>query len=424
MPTLKTIKILAAGAAFNLTFISASIAGEEKGVVVPETETSAFSTFIKDTQPYLNGRLRYEWADVQGYEDSYVVSLRNHFGVETGELAGFSFLAEGEYNWVLSPSDKYNAFPGTGSSRSLIADPDNIQLNRLQANYTGFDSSLTVGRQAIIIDDQRFVGTVSWRQNDQTFDAIVLQNQSIEDLKLTYGYIDQVNRIFGELAPSDSLTRFESDSHIIHVEYAGWEVGKIRGFGYLLDLGDDSGLASKWSTNTYGLEIQGAKDISDSGVSCTYLLTAAYQENAGSNPVDYQTGYYRTEIGLKKEKLNGGVGFELLNSDDGRASFQTPLATLHKFNGFADAFLTTPTNGLHDYYAWVGGVCPLKINHKLALHYFTTDEGGDALGWELDYVAKRKITKNFSVLLKLAFLDGLGGQGDISRASLQGDYSF
>jgi len=420
----KTLKILAAGAAFSLAYGGVSFAGEEKGVVVPETEASVFSTFIKDSKPFLNGRLRYEWADIQGYEDSYLVSLRNRFGVETGELAGFSLIAEGEYNWVLSPSDKYNAFPGTGSSRSLIADPDNIELNRLQLGYSGFDSNFIAGRQEIVIDDHRFVGNVGWRQNGQTYDALLLHNQSFENLKLTYGYIDQVNRIFGAQAPSAALTRFESDSHIIHVEYTGWEVGKIRGFGYLLDLGDDSAPASKSSTNTYGLEIQGAKDISGPGLSCTYLLTAACQEDAGSNPVDYQTGYYRTEIGLRKEQLNGGFGFELLNSDDGRASFQTPLATLHKFNGFADAFLTTPDNGLHDYYVWAGAVCPLEINHKLILHYFTTDEGGDALGWEMDYVAERKITKNFSALLKLAFLDGQGGQGDVSRVSLEAGYSF
>ncbi len=420
----KTLNPLLAAIAFGLAFTGSLVAGEEKGVVVPETEASAFSTFIKDTRPFLNGRLRYEWADIQGYEDSHLVSLRNRFGIETGELMGFSFLAEGEHNWVLSPSDKYNAFPGTGSKRSLIADPDNIELNRLQLSYSGYDSNFVAGRQEILIDDHRFVGNVGWRQNEQTYDALFLQNQSVKDLKLTYGYIDRVNRIFGEQAPSPALTRFESDSHIIHIEYAGWELGKIRGFGYLLDLGDDSGLASKSSTNTFGLEFQGTRDISGSGLSCTYLFTAAYQENAASNPIDYHTGYYRAEVGLKNGQLNGGFGLELLNSDDGRASFQTPLATLHKFNGFADAFLSTPVDGLHDYYAWVGTVCPLKINHKLILHYFTTDEGGDALGWEIDYVAKRKITKNFSALLKLAFLDGQGGQGDISRISLEADYSF
>ena len=31
--------------------------------------------------------------------------------------------------------------------------------------------------------------------------------------------------------------------------------------------------------------------------------------------------------------------------------FTTPLATLHKFQGWADKFLTTPANGLEDLYA-------------------------------------------------------------------------
>jgi hypothetical protein len=34
---------------------------------------------------------------------------------------------------------------------------------------------------------------------------------------------------------------------------------------------------------------------------------------------------------------------------NGRA-VQTPMATLHKFNGWADLFLTTPANGLTDMY--------------------------------------------------------------------------
>ena len=49
-------------------------------------------------------------------------------------------------------------------------------------------------------------------------------------------------------------------------------------------------------------------------------------------------------------------GYEVLGADTGVAltSFQTPLATLHKFNGWADKFLVTPPNGLRDLYALVG----------------------------------------------------------------------
>ncbi|MFK5922354.1 MAG: hypothetical protein QM496_09260 [Verrucomicrobiota bacterium] len=421
----KNVVSIAAGVS-SLMFSLSAFAGDKDVIVVTEAEepASAFSTFIKDTRPFVDGRLRFEWADIGGFDDGSVLSLRNRFGIETGKLAGFSFLVEGEHTWIMTDPDNYNAYPGVPSKRSIIADPENLVLNRLQLAFDGFDSHVVAGRQRITIDDHRFIGNVGWRQNEQTFDAALFQNQSIEDLKLTYGYIDRVNRIFGEYAPSEGLTRFESNSHLFHVEYAGLGIGKIRAFSYLLDLGDDSGLAKKWSTNTYGIELQGSQDISDSGLSYKYLLTAAWQEDAGANPVNYGTGYYRAEFGLKKKSVNGGIGAEFLTSDGGKAAFQTPLATGHKFNGFADAFLITPDTGLRDYYAWVGATCPLKIKHKLILHYFTSDQGSDRLGFETDYVAVKKINDHFSVLLKLAFLNGSGSQADISRASLQMDYSF
>ncbi|MCF6312265.1 MAG: hypothetical protein L3J39_07415 [Verrucomicrobiales bacterium] len=419
------IKILTAAAVLALSGAAPSFAGE-KGVVVPEAkkETSVFSTFIKDSRPFVNGRLRYGWAGIDGSDDSYLLSLRNRFGIETGKLAGFSFLVEGEHTWLLTDTDKVNTFPGTGSKQSIIADPENLQLNRLQMAYDGFDSHLVAGRQKITIDDHRFIGDIGWRQNDQTFDAALFQNQSIENLKLTYAYINRVNRIFGEMAPNDGLTRFDSDSHLFHLEYDAQNIGKIRAFSYLLDFGNESALANKWSTNTYGLELQGAKELGASKINFTYLATAAFQESAGANTSNSNTAYYRAELGLKKDKLNGGIGAEFLTSDSGQAAFQTPLSTAHKFNGFADAFLITPDTGLRDYYIWLGATCPLEIKHKLILHYFTSDYGSDALGFEADYVAVRKINDHFTALLKLAFLNGRGSQPDISRVTLQMDYSF
>ena len=41
------------------------------------------------------------------------------------------------------------------------------------------------------------------------------------------------------------------------------------------------------------------------------------------------------------------MGIEIL-ANDKETSFATPLATLHKFNGFADQFLATPSQGLED----------------------------------------------------------------------------
>src|SRR3546814_7541468 len=52
---------------------------------------------------------------------------------------------------------------------------------------------LTVGRQRISLDDQRFVGSVGWRDNEQTFDVVRIENSSIRNLKidLTYAWSDR-----------------------------------------------------------------------------------------------------------------------------------------------------------------------------------------------------------------------------------------
>ena len=73
---------------------------EKLRLSAPAKTASAFSTFIRDTRPFLDGRLRYEWADIEGFDGSYVLSLRNRLGLETGTLAGVSFLVEGEYTKI------------------------------------------------------------------------------------------------------------------------------------------------------------------------------------------------------------------------------------------------------------------------------------------------------------------------------------
>ena len=79
---------------------------------------------------------------------------------------------------------------------------------------------------------------------------------------------------------------------------------------------------------------------------------------------------------------------------DGTNSFQTPLATGHKFNGWADKFLTTPANGLEDAYAKVAykfsNVNKYIDGTKVAAiyHDFDGNETGD-YGSEIDFVVKK-----------------------------------
>ena len=50
-------------------------------------------------------------------------------------------------------------------------------------------------------------------------------------------------------------------------------------------------------------------------------------------------------LNVKSEGADKGAPF---------TSFQTLLATLHKFQGWADKFLTTPPNGIRDLYGSAG----------------------------------------------------------------------
>ncbi|MBT8037155.1 MAG: alginate export family protein [Verrucomicrobiae bacterium] len=403
--------------ALALAMITASTLS---GVAGPATTPScsapdASRSILDSIHLFGTARLRYEFADIDGYDDANVGSLRARFGIKTDSISGFKFLAEGETTVILTDKDKYTPFPGfTNNGRAVIADPDNLELNRLQLSYEidAIDTTITVGRQYINFADQRFIGAVGWRQNDQTFDAVVVENNTIDHLKFTYAYVDQVNRIFGDQTPAQGLDYWSGESHLIHTEYTGIDDHTVRAFAYLLEFDNSSAN----STDTYGLELQGEKG------SLNYLLTAAVQNDAGNNMADYQEYYYRGQIGVKQDVCHYGAGFEVMTSD-GSNSFRMPLGTNHKFNGFADAYLTTPAAGLVDYFAWVGTKA-LGFNHTLTVHNFSTESGGTELGWEVDYVATRKICDNATLLLKAAHLEGDGSQVDITRASAEISLSF
>ncbi len=399
---------------YSSILASTVLAGE--GPASIDTNPGNFLKKPKGIEFFLNGRLRAEAADLDARPGTgSVVSLRNRFGIKTQEFSGFKFLAEGEHTYILSNTSDYSAFPGTGN-RSIIADPDNFDLNRLQVSYTRNNTSITLGRQYILHSDQRFIGAVGWRQNDQTFDGVSLRNTSIENLTLQYSYANQVNRIFGTQAPDGSLERWHGDVHLFKADYAGLEAGDLSAFAYLLDFEN----AAAASSNTYGMEWKGNLDLAAQKIN--YLVTGALQTDAGANS-DYQEYYLRVQADTKFGGLTTGLGMERMTGD-GTHAFVFPLGTNHKFNGYADAFLTTPASGLRDYYGWISTTCPLGVNHKLAAHHFSTDEGNHYLGYEIDYVAKRKLTDSTSILFKAAHLEGHGSLKSAQRASVELNYSF
>ena len=76
------------------------------------------------------------------------------------------------------------------------------------------------------------------------------------------------------------------------------------------------------------------------------------------------------------------LAIEQLGSN-GRRAYQTPLATGHAFNGWADRFLTTPADGLQDrYLGWKHGWGGWQAG--VFVHDFRADRGDADYGSEWD----------------------------------------
>src|SRR3546814_15507502 len=97
-------------------------------------------------------------------EDADALTVRVRAGLEIGLSENFAIL--GEVEGTLAPIQDYNSTTNGKTDFSTIADPQNIELNRLHLQYRGVEGSIvTVGRKRIKLDDQRFVGSVGRRED-------------------------------------------------------------------------------------------------------------------------------------------------------------------------------------------------------------------------------------------------------------------
>ena len=122
--------------------------------------------------------------------------------------------------------------------------------------------------------------------------------------------------------------------------------------------------------------------------------------------------YYYADLSLD---LNGpvvGGGYEVLGADRGAnkgkalTSFATPLASLNRWNGFADIFLVTPPNGLRDAYASAGYTIKTAgpfsgVNASATYHHFESDRLSMHYGNEWDASLSGRIGR-FDLLARYA----------------------
>lgn len=357
------------------------------------------ATAITSGKASVNLRYRYEFVDQDSVsKDANASTLRLRLNYKTGNWNGWS--AFGEFDQVIEVfTDNFNSAQGTSSaSRSVypvVADPDGSDLNQLYLQYAPNDAWQTrIGRQRILLDDQRYVGGVGWRQNEQTYDALSFKYSGFEKAQVFYSYIANVNRIFGDEVPAGNNGQ---DTHLLNVNVGLTDAWKLTGYAYVIDNDD----VAAFSTSTYGLRVSGG--IKSGEGKFDLLGEFATQSDNGNNPASFDADYFRIQAIWSRDKFTAGAGFESLGSDNGQG-FRTPLATLHAFNGWADQFLGTPGGGLEDLYVRVG-YKPGKWNTQLVWHDFSAETGSGDYGTEIDLSAGRKLGDRYNLLLKAAMFN-------------------
>lgn len=372
--------------------------------------------------PYFHARYRLETVDQEGIAQSAMAStLRIRAGLRTAAWHGLSAVIEGEGIVRLGPED-YNDTVNRRSAFPVVADPSDVLLNQAFIRWQPVRQlELIGGRQAINLDNQRWIGSVDWRQNDQTLDAmraVILPNSQT---RVEYIHSWRVNRVFGPDS-AQGIWR-NSDIHLLRGSAAFPKVGTISAYGFWLDLP----AAPTSSSRTLGLRLTGQQAIT-SNVTLHYAAEFARQRAHGANPTRFSHDYLLIEPGIGVGPVTARVGYERL-SGDGNTALQTPLATLHAFNGWTDRFLTTPANGLLDLYADVQWrIGPVLTNApatlRLQAHDFNATRTAADYGREYGAWLTVPISRQISTSVKLSHYDADTFATDTTKFWLSVDARF
>lgn len=339
---------------------------------------------------YGDFRLRYENVDQDNAaKNGNALTLRSRIGYKTAPIAGVSALVEFEDSRNFGNLEHNNTQNGV-TSHSVIADPETTEVDQYFLQYADDVVTAKVGRQVITLDNHRFVGHVGFRQDRQTFDGASIKVKLSSDVTAFYAYLTQRNFILAEARDT------ESDDHLFNLSYAT-KIGKLSAYGYFLN--DDDGVDD--ALDTVGLRFAGKAPIGD-GVALLYAAEYARQTQEVSSGSDLEANYYMLEGGAAFSGIVVKAGYEVLGSDDGNYGFSTPLATLHKFNGWTDQFLGTPAQGLQD--AHVKVIAPLPVGKVVvAYHDFSADDapsGSDDFGSEFNVAYSAKFAKQYNAGVK------------------------
>jgi hypothetical protein len=362
-------------------------------------QAQTFDDFVKGSAVDLNFRFRTESVDTDSTKETALANtLKSRLTFKSADIAGLSVLIEGDN--VFHINDDFNDKENGNTEYNLVLDQETTQLNQAYAQFVGFDSTIKAGNQRILLDNQRHVGGVAFRQDEATFDAVSISSKAFDNLTIFAAIANNRNTITND--------NTEESINLLNVKYSIDQDVSASVFYYgIKDVGQpDSGT----DFDTFGIRSSGAIE----GISFEAELATQNKTTAAGG--DFDSLYYHINAGTKLGAVKATLGYEAFGSDNGEAAFATPLGTNHKFLGWSDAFLTGGDNdGIQDFYA--SGVSMISgIKLVAQFHNFSTAENGDALGNELGFMMNKNFS-NYSANLKVAqYLASDYAENNLSKA--------
>ena len=365
------------------TLLASSIASVALASTM-SVQAQSFDSLYKDGSVDISFRYRVETADVDvATTDSALANtLKSRATIKTGSVYGLSVLVEGDNTYHLT--DDFNSTQNGNGKYDKVVDPETTQLNQAYLQYSLDGTTIKAGNQRILLDNQRHVGGVGFRQDEATFDAVSVKSK-VADTTIFAAVANNRNNIKNENT-EEAIT-------LVNVKHAVSKDLAATAFYYGIE--DVNKADSGVDLDTFGLRATGS--VSGFG----FEAEIATQNKTTAAGGDFDSMYYHLAGSKKLGSVKATLGYEAFGSDGGDAAFATPLGTNHKFYGWSDTFLGgADSNGIQDIYASaVTKVAGVKLVAQA--HNFTSVEGSDPLGNEFGFVAAKKFG-TYGASLKVA----------------------
>ena len=374
-------------------------------------------------------RPRYEYADVDNNDKDagqaltarikLVASTDKFFGIDNLNM-NLGIIDVYDFGW-----HEYNSLYNGQTDYDVIVDPKYAMLSNADINYKIGKTVLHAGRSQVNLDNQRFIGTVGWRQLERSYDTVYVADNSVENLNLLAAWVYGIQGV--KAGP-----KADTNSVLLHASYKVMPELTITAYDYMIASFAD----------TYGAALTGK--VNAGGAKLSYRAEYAMQSDAtmeihgakGKADADY----FNLDLGANISGVIAGANYEFMSGADGDKTTFTPLlGTNHKFNGWADEFFVAkkPEGGLNDMNFRLGYKAKGFGKVLAVYHDFSADTkmdngaGGttDDLGSEIDFLYANKVPglNNVSLLLKGALYSkgkAAGWTNDKSVYWAQLDYKF